>query len=427
MHKQLSYQTGFGNHFATEARSNTLPQHQNTPQSVAHGLYTEQVSGTAFTAPRANNRRSWLYRMQPSVGHGEFQIVNNELLVKNTKSLPTPPTQMRWDPIPAPTAPTDFLNGLIRMASNGSTKLLTGAAIYHYHCNDSMHNCYFYNADGELLIIPQQGSLLITTELGLMTVAPEEIAVIPRGIKFKVDLQDKTARGYVCENFGAAFALPELGPIGANGLANPRDFQTPCAAYEEKSGELTLYCKFQENIWQASIDHSPFDVVAWHGNHVPYKYNLNHFNTINTVSFDHSDPSIFTVLTSQSNTPGVANIDFVIFPERWQVAEHSFRPAYYHRNIMNEYMGLIKGEYDAKPSGFVPGGASLHNCMSAHGPDATAYQTAVNANLKPEYISGTLAFMLESYMVWQASEYALTADIRQKDYLNCWQGLKKNT
>jgi homogentisate 1,2-dioxygenase len=301
-----------------------------------------------------------------------------------------------------------------------------GAAIHIYAATASMENCYFCNADGELLIVPQEGCFTVKTEFGIIDVKPSEIVVIPRGIKFQVILNDDKIRGYVCENYGLPFRLPELGIIGANGLAHARDFQIPHAAFDDREGDFQLLCKFQGHVWQADINHSPLDVVAWHGNYVPYKYDLTRFNTINTVSYDHPDPSIFTVLSSPSCVPGISNVDFVIFPPRWMVAVDTFRPPYYHRNIMNEYMGLIYGTYDAKATGFLPGGGSLHNCMSAHGPDADAFNKATKANLTPEYYDDTLAFMFESQLSWRLTAYALTSDIRQKDYLSCWQGLKSH-
>jgi homogentisate 1,2-dioxygenase len=420
----LTYLTGFGNRFETEAVKNVLPKNQNAPQQVPHGLYAEQINGSAFTVQRHHNLSSWLYRIQPSVTHGEFKLTSKK---KNAaEQPPVPPTQMRWDPLPYPKTATDFISGHVTMARNGDLATHNGAAIHLYAFNKSMKDSFFYNADGDFLFVPQEGELLFKTEMGILEVTPGEIIVIPRGIKFQIELINKQARGYILENFGQPFQLPELGVIGAHGLAHPRHFLYPCAAYEERKGKFKLITKFQGNLWSADIDHSPLDVVAWHGNYAPYKYDLRLFNTINTVSFDHPDPSIFTVLTSPSGLPGTANIDFVIFPERWMTAEHTFRPPYYHRNIMSEYMGLIYGVYDAKETGFVPGGGSLHNCMSAHGPDAEAYKKAINAKLKPEYYSGTLAFMFESCYVWQPTQFALNAKFRQKDYLECWEGLKKN-
>jgi len=423
----LRYQYGFGSELATEALPGALPQGQNSPQKVAYGLYAEQFSGTAFTAPRHANRRSWLYRLRPAVAHGGFRLLDARLL----KSAPfedvaTPPTQLRWDPLPLPTAPTDFVEGLATMAGNGDRAMQAGIGVHIYTCNRSMHGRYFYDADGELLLVPQQGALQLATELGRLDVKPGEIALIPRGLRFQVALEDATARGYVCENYGASFRLPELGPIGANGLANARDFLAPVAAFEDRDGDFELVAKFAGNLWSAPIDHSPLDVVAWHGNHVPYKYDLARFNTFNTVSFDHPDPSIFTVLTSPSDTPGTANVDFVIFPPRWIVAEHTFRPPWFHRNVMSEFMGLVHGVYDAKAEGFAPGGASLHNCMSGHGPDAATFDKASKVALAPHKIEDTLAFMFESRYVIRPTRFALETPQLQKDYLDCWKGLTKH-
>lgn len=424
---ELNYLYGLGNHFETEAMPHVLLKGRNSPQKVPYGLYAEQLSGSAFTIPRHTNLRTWLYRIRPSVIHQEFiPYPNSHLAGAPFANENTPPTQMRWDPIPYPSQPRDFIDGLITLAGNGSIATQTGAAIHLYAITSDMKNRYLYNADGDFLLVPQEGGLLLKTELGYLDVSPGEIALLPRGVKFQVMLKEKQARGYVCENYGLPFRLPDLGVIGANGLAQARDFAIPVAHYEKEEGEFKLFCKFQGNWWHADIHHSPIDVVAWHGNYVPYKYNLSLFNTVNTVSFDHPDPSIFTVLTSPSNTHGVANVDFVIFPPRWMVAKDTFRPPYYHRNIMSEYMGLIHGAYDAKASGFLPGGGSLHNCMSAHGPDEEAYTKGINSALQPEYYEHTLAFMFESRQVWQLTPFALSASFRQKDYLHCWQNLTAN-
>lgn len=414
----LSYQDGLGNYLSTEAQKGALPVGQNSPQKVPFGLYTEQLSGSAFTELRHQNHHSWLYRIRPSVCHTAFKSMTQPSLFHSPCIATPSPTQMRWDPTPFPHKNMDFLHGLIKMAGNGDLHLRMGGAVYHYAINQSMVD-YFYNTDGEYLFVPEQGSLLLTTEFGQLAISPEEIAVIPRGIKFKVSLLEEKARGYLCENYGQPFRLPELGILGANALANPRDFKIPVAHYEETKGPFKLISKFQGQLWEATIETSPCNVVAWHGTYYPYKYDLKKFNTINTVSFDHPDPSIFTVLTSQSNTPHVANIDFVIFPERWMVAEHTFRPPYYHRNIMSEYMGLIKGFYDAKEEGFSPGGASLHNCMSAHGPDQHAYQQAISRKLEPVHYKNVLAFMFESAFVWRPTEFA--EKHCQKNYLDCWK------
>ncbi|SDY59586.1 homogentisate 1,2-dioxygenase [Collimonas sp. OK242] len=428
----LRYQSGFCNDFASEALPGALPATQNSPQKAPYGLYAEQLSGTAFTAPRAHNRRSWLYRIRPGAMHHEFEKIAQSLQPLLASGpftqIDTPPNQLRWNPLPLPAddQPTDFIDGIVTFAGNGDAAAQAGIAIHLYAANRSMHDRFFYDADGELLIVPQEGRLLARTELGVLEVKPGEIVVIPRGMRFRIELPDGSARGYICENYGAAFQLPELGPIGANGLANARDFQAPVAAYEDREGEFQLLAKFGGQLWTARIDHSPLDVVAWHGNYAPYKYDLSLFNTINTVSYDHPDPSIFTVLTSPTDTAGTANVDFVIFPPRWMVAEHTFRPPWFHRNIMSEYMGLIEGAYDAKAEGFTPGGGSLHNCMSGHGPDAATFDKASSTTLAPQRIANTMAFMFESRYMIHPTPYALATPLLQKDYLQCWHGLKKN-
>ncbi|USX23613.1 homogentisate 1,2-dioxygenase [Oxalobacteraceae bacterium OTU3REALA1] len=425
-HPPPGYQSGFGNEFATEARPGALPQHQNSPQRAPYGLYAEQLSGTAFTAPRAHNRRSWLYRIRPSAMHQPFRQIDNGRVVSRFDQVAAPPNQLRWDPLPMPQSPTDFLDGWVTMAGNGSVESQSGCAIHLYAANRDMENRYFYSADGELLIVPQQGRLRIATELGLIEIEPQEIAVVPRGVRFQVALPDDEARGYICENFGALLRLPDMGPIGSNGLANPRDFLTPRAAFEEREGDFELVAKFAGNLWSARIGHSPLDVVAWHGNYAPYKYDLRHFNAIGSISYDHPDPSIFLVLHAPSDTPGVDTLDFVIFPPRWLAAEDTFRPPWFHRNVASEFMGLIEGQYDAKSEGFRPGGASLHNCMSGHGPDAPTFDKASAADTStPHKIDQTMAFMFETRDVIRPTAHALTSAQLQPDYYQCWQGFKK--
>ena len=423
----LGYQSGFANEFATEALTGALPVGRNSPQRCAYGLYAEQFSGTAFTAPRHANRRSWLYRIRPAVVHGRFARRDDSFMTSHFDSLLASPNQLRWDPPPIPTSPTDFVAGMLTLGGNGSPETQTGCGIHWYVANRSMQDKFFYDADGELLIVPQLGRLRIATELGLIELEPQEIAVIPRGLRFRVDLVDAQARGYVCENFGAPFRLPDLGPIGANGLANPRDFLTPVARYEDREGAFELVAKFMGQLWTAPIAHSPLDVVAWHGNNVPYKYDLRRFNTLGSVSFDHPDPSIFLVLQSISDTPGADSIDFVIFPPRWLAMENTFRPPWFHRNIASEFMGLIHGVYDAKADGFAPGGASLHNCMSGHGPDADTFERASSADTsQPHYVRDTMAFMFETRCVIRPTRFALEAAELQANYFQCWQGLKKH-
>ena len=423
----LHYQTGFGNDYCTEALPGALPAGRNSPVRCPYGLYAEQISGTAFTAPRAENRRSWLYRIRPAALHQPFEAYPQANWQSDFGHAPVPPNQMRWGPLPMPRTPTDFVDGIVTMAGNGGPAGQTGVGIHLYCANKSMAGRYFYDADGELLIVPQAGRLRLATEMGLLDLEPLEIAVIPRGVRFRVELPDGEARGYMLENFGAPLRLPELGPIGSNGLANARDFQTPVAWYEDTEGDFELLAKFTGGFWRAAIGHSPLDVVAWHGTLAPYKYDLRHFNAIGSISFDHPDPSIFTVLTSPSETPGTANVDFAIFPPRVLVMQDTFRPPWFHRNVASEFMGLIQGVYDAKAEGFVPGGASLHNCMSGHGPDAETFEKATRADTQtPHYIRDTMAFMFETRQVIRPTAAALTSPQRQTDYHACWQGLQRH-
>ena len=427
MISSLGYQTGFGNEFATEAVAGALPIGQNSPQRAPLGLYAEQLTGTAFTAPRHANRRSWLYRIRPAAHAGTFAALAHANFHNRFAEGPTTPDPLRWSPLPEPAAGTDFIDGLFTMAGNGGAAVQAGIGIHLYAANASMQARAFYNADAEMMIVPQQGALRIVTELGVVEVEPQQIAVIPRGVRLRVELPDGCARGYVLENFGALLRLPDLGPIGSNGLANPRDFEYPVAAFEDLDGEHELIAKFQGHLWRTTQDHSPFDVVAWHGNYAPYRYDLRRFNTIGSISYDHPDPSIFLVLYSPSDTPGTSNVDFAIFPPRWLVAQHTFRPPWFHRNVASEFMGLVHGVYDAKAEGFEPGAASLHNSFTAHGPDAATFAKASGADLsRPEVITDTMAIMFETRAVIHPARQALDAPFRQRDYTGCWDGLDRH-
>lgn len=423
------YMSGFGNSFETEALPGALPVGRNSPQTIAYGLYAEQLSGSPFTAPRDSNQRSWLYRIRPSVKHvGRFAKVDSGFwrTAPDREESDLPLGQLRWDPLPLPEAPTTFLEGIRTMTTAGDAEAQAGMAAHIVLVTASMADDYLFDADGELMIVAQHGGLRFRTEFGVIEVTPGEICVIPRGVVFKVELIDGPARAYVCENYGGAFTLPDRGPIGANCLANPRDFLTPVAAWEDREVPSTLFVKWGGALFRTEIAQSPLDVVAWHGNYAPYKYDLRTYAPVGAIGFDHPDPSIFTVLTAPSETPGTANIDFVIFPERWMVAENTFRPPWYHRNIMSEFMGLIYGVYDAKPEGFVPGGASLHNMMLPHGPDAPAFEHASTVALKPVKLTGTLAFMFESRLPQRVTRFAGSHPALQPDYVDCWTGLKKH-
>ncbi len=420
----LCYQTGFGNEYATEAVAGALPQGRNSPQRPPLLLYPELISGSAFTAPRAENRRSWLYRRQPSVVVGRYERYAQPLWQTGGDArIAVAPEPMRWGPFAIEGVDADFIDGMRTLAANGDAEAQSGMAAHVYLAARSMDQRAFVNADGEMLVLPQQGRLRIVTEMGVLDVKPGEVALLPRGVAFKVDLLDGPSRGYVCENYGAHFRLPELGPIGSNGLANARDFQAPVAAFDNVADAFELVKKFAGRLWRAPLPGSPFNVVAWHGNLAPVKYDTARFMAIGSISFDHPDPSIFTVLTSPSNTPGTANCDFVIFPPRWLVMEDTFRPPWFHRNLMSEFMGLVHGQYDAKPGGFKPGGASLHNGMVPHGPDAEAYERASSAQLAPHKLEDTLAFMFESRYRLIPTEFALASPELDTTYADCWAGL----
>ena len=423
---ELKYQSGFGNEFESEVLAGALPHGQFSPQRLAFGLYAEKFSYTAFTAPRADNRRTWFYRIRPSVSQGRHQPLALGLL----RTAPcdegiTPPDALRWDPLPIDSQAHDFIDGLKTVASNGDCHAERGVAVHLYSATVGMGRRYLQNNDGELLLVPQSGMLVLHTECGVLTAAPGEIALVPRGMKFKVELSDGPARGYVCENYGAYLRLPERGPVGSDGYANGRDFMTPVAHYVDDQQAAELITKFQGRLFRAALDHCPLDVVAWIGTAVPFKYDLARFNAMNSVTFDHPDPSIFTVLTSPSTSAGVANLDFVIFPPRWLVAEHTFRPPWFHRNVMSEFMGLIRGQYDAKRGGFEPGGLSVHNSFVPHGPDAAVFAAASDVALTPVKQEHGLAFMFESRYVFKLTAWALNAPTLQPDYSDCWRALTR--
>lgn len=413
------YLYGFGNYHQSEAVKGALPTNQNSPQHCNLGLYAEQLSGTSFTRPRHANLRSWLYRLLPSVTQGHYYPYDHNI-IKRFDDIQSP-NALRWSPLYLDSMiECDFIHGLFHLAGTAHVNA------YLYHCNSSMKQKCFSNLDGEMLFVPYVGEIDLVTEFGCLNIKPGMIAVIPRGIKFRVNVLSDEAKGYLCENGGSPFTLPQLGPIGANGLANPRHFMYPSASFDAEPVETSIICKHRNQLWLSVCSHSPLDVVAWHGNYAPYAYDLSLFNTMNTVSFDHPDPSIFTVLTSESDTPGVAHLDFVIFPPRWLVAEHTFRPPYFHRNYMNELMGLIQGEYDAKKDFFEPGGVSIHNCMAPHGPDFATYEETIVQELKPNRYVDSMAFMFETRDMWLVTEQAMNNPSLQKDYLSCWDGFKVN-
>jgi homogentisate 1,2-dioxygenase len=424
---ERAYLSGFGNEFASEAVPGALPKEQNAPQKPPLGLYIEELNGTAFTAPRGVSRSDWTYRIRPSAAHKPFRPISGGLVRSGPfNEVPPTPNQLRWKPIPIPSTPTDFVDGLVTLGGNGDPMQQSGAAVHMFAANTSMRDRFFYDADGELVIVPQLGRLAVHTELGILDVQPGEICLVPRGVKFRVELPDGSARGYVCENYGQHLRLPDLGPIGTAGLANARDFLAPVASFEDREGDFRIVAKFGGGLWEAEIDHSPLDIVAWRGNYVPFKYDLNRFQCINTVTFDHPDPSIYCVLASPSAVPGTANMELGCFPPRWSVAEHTFRPPPFHRNVASEFLGLISGQYIGKADTFVPGSASLHNCMSGHGPDSEAFERGSTVDLKPTFLDNTMVFLFETQLPIRPTKFALETELLERDYYKHWQGLKKN-
>ncbi|EON61413.1 homogentisate 1,2-dioxygenase [Coniosporium apollinis CBS 100218] len=421
----------------TEAVEGALPIDANSPQKPPYGLYAEKLSGTAFTAPRHENQQTWLYRILPASAHSAFSPRESRTYNTNPESKPHEkffqiPNQLRWDPFDMDES-VDWVHSLHLVAGAGDPATKSGIGIFIFAAGRDMDpHSAFYSADGDFLIVPQHGVLDIQTELGKLLVRPNEICVIPRGVRYRVTLPEGPVRGYILELYQGHFTLPELGPIGSNGLANARDFQAPVAYFDEDndgSNTYTLLSKFAGHLFEAKQDHTPFDVVAWHGLYYPYKYDLGRFNTIGSVSFDHPDPSIYTVLTAPSHgSAGTAVADFVIFPPRWLVAEDTFRPPWFHRNTMSEFMGLIGGQYDAKEGGgFQPAGASLHNVMSAHGPDAATHEKASNAELKPAKVGeGSMAFMFESHLMVGVTEWGLKKCAKVQEAYNeeSWVPLK---
>lgn len=318
---------------------------RSSRQRVAYGLYAEQFTGSAFTAPRGANRRSWLYRIRPAAMHEPFEpmaLASGRLVGDFASMPPPPPDQLRWNPLPLPSAGADFLDGLVTMAGNGDPHAQAGCACHVYAANRSMTNRAFYSADGELLIVLQEGRQRFVTELGVLEAEPQEIVVIPRGMRFRVELLDSVARGYVCENFGAAFKLPDRGPIGSNGLANLRDFLTPVAAYEDVEGEHELVAKFMDHLWKARMNHSPS--TLWPGA-VTRALQIRP-PTLQRHRLDHLRPPRPDDLPGAAlgeRQPVVSAIDFVAFAPRVLAMQDTFRPPGFHRNLASEFMGLVHG------------------------------------------------------------------------------------
>lgn len=417
-----SYLSGFGNEHATEALPGALPVGRNSPQKLPYGLYAEQVNGSAFTVPRSENQRSWLYRIYPTAAaQGAWARTHNERLDESDEPLETSPERCRWRPWTAEVGEIDFVDGLFRLCQSGGARERRGMSLYVYAANRSMRNRVFSSVDGELIILPQQGSIRVRTEMGNLRVEPGEMVLLPRGIRFSVELQGDACKGFVCENLGMAFRLPERGLIGANGLANARDFLAPVAAYEVDDTRFESIAKFGGRIWSSTLSRTPFDVVAWHGTYAPFKYDMRRFNAVHSVSYDHTDPSVFTALTSPSGIAGVANVDFAVLPPRWIVANETFRPPYYHRNIMSEIVVSLRGAPESRGTEYHVGSCHVHNAMAPHGPDPEILQKASNAPLAPRW-EDTLMVMFESFLPYGVPREAAQARDRDTNYESNWDG-----
>jgi homogentisate 1,2-dioxygenase len=418
----LPYLAGFGRALQSEALPGALPRAQNSPRPAPYGLYCESINGTAFTVRRAENRRTWLYRIRPSLVQSRLEPATRPRLAGRFDDGLTAPNLTRWRPLPLPPAeqPTDFVDGLATLAGAGDPHLRTGLAIHLYAANADMRDRCFYDADGDLLLVPELGALRIRTELGWLRVRPGELAIMPRGIKFSVELPDGASRGVVLELYGNGFRLPERGPIGANGLADERHFLAPVAAYEDRACPgYEVLVKHGGQLFRATIDHVPYDVVAWHGNHVPCKYDLAHFNAMGSVSFDHPDPSILTVLTCPLDDHGNNMADVLVFSGRWEVAEHTFRPPYYHRNVATEFSYIV-----ALPepySGFEKGAYFLSPSMTPHGISGRAHRQALEADDAPRRLpDGSIWVMFETALGLRLTPWAMASGNRDDAYHELW-------
>lgn len=416
--EKYTYLEGFGNYHHSEAFPGANPIGMNSPQKPALGLLTERISGSSFTAPRDHNLQTWLYRTVSSLSHSEYTLYGTE---DSTTGHITPNSYL-WPSFQ--TSDDDWTSQRL-LSSTGDANTKTGLAIRLYAISKDMQpNTVFSSLDGDMLIIPQAGgSLDIQTELGKLLVRPNEIAVIPRGVRHRITLPNGPTRGYICELFQGHFRLPELGPIGSCSLANQRDFQIPTAIYDGKleadiavpnrGSDWTIISRMASKLWSCTQDHTPFDVAGWHGTFYPYKYDLGRFSILGSILFDHPDPSIFTVLTAPSNRePGTSVVDFAIIPPRWNMMEDTYWPPYYHRNTMSEFSGPIV--YDQahewhKEHSFKPYGAQLNGTMTAHGPSKEVHQAARESDLKPKKVGmeGLTIFLLETECPMRVQNWAV--------------------
>ncbi|GLI78307.1 hypothetical protein PoHVEF18_006618 [Penicillium ochrochloron] len=398
---KFKYLNGFNGYHQSEAAEGVIPLVINIPQKSKYGLHTERISGSSFTAPRKDSKQTWLYRLLPSTCHEDFSLLENHPFnlknVLNSKYQYSP-NRSTWAPAQI-AKEADFLTGLQLIGGAGNPTMKEGLAYYAFTAGKSMpSNQAFYSADGDFLLAPQKGTLDIRTEMGYLRVRSNEICVVPRGIRFHVSLPAGPVRGFALELFEGHFELPELGPIGSTGLANIRDFEIPTASFDNSNVDTEIIAKFAGQVHRTVHRGSIFNVAGWSGTYYPFKYDLGKFNTIGSVSYDHTDPSIFTVLTAPSSVPGEAVVDVAVFGPRWLVMEKSYRPPYFHRNTMSEFAFVIKGGFDVTPlPPQLEGLFLLSNTMCAHGADPESWKQATEKELVPEKIPpGNLGMMFES-------------------------------
>ncbi|KAH9884385.1 homogentisate 1,2-dioxygenase [Xylariomycetidae sp. FL2044] len=430
------YQIGFGNRFATEAIPGVLPQACNTPQRCKYDLISEQLNGTPFISPRATLLHAWFYRIHPSVKHRPLKrLPKNEDLEAVFSPLNPDveftPQDLGWDKFPHPKGADavdmiDFIDGLKTIGGHGDPTLKEGLAVHMYMANTSMPNRAFCNNDGDMLIIPQEGRLDIQTEFGRLMVRPGELVVVQAGMRFTVGLPDGPSRGYIQEIFGSHYELPELGPVGSNGMAQPRDFEIPVASFDVDLSPWTVVVKLAGALFAYEQDHTPYDVVGWHGNYAPYKYAMEKFISSATVDRDQSDPSIYCVLTARSKIPGVSLSDFLVFTPKWCSTRNTFRPPYYHRNVATEIMGMPYGTWHGSATMLEPGGLTYEPSYMPHGESYERWKEATGADLQPARVGeGAMAFMMHISGHVSLTQYALQrCTTLQPIQADMWQDFK---
>jgi homogentisate 1,2-dioxygenase len=429
--KEVPTQGGFGSVHESEALEGALPRDQNAPRRCPYDLVPELINGTPFTVRNVDNSKMWTYRIHASFSQTAFHPLPNARFA--TPLGDVEPNRSRWapHPIPAPSTPTDFVDGLVTLGGAGDVLSGPGFAIHVYAANADMLDRCFSNADGDLLVIPQEGALDVRTELGWLSVPIGSILFVPRGLKFAIGLPENVGRGWVLEVFGTKLRLPERGLVGSNGLAEARHFRAPHASYEDREcpDGFQHVTKTGGRLFEATHTFSPFDVVAWYGNHAPFVYDLMHFAPVASVRFDHQDPSIFTVLTAPLDDHGRAVADFVFFPPRWEVIEHSFRPPFAHRNAASEVNMVVR---TPKPysTGYEPGCTFLSPLLTAHGVGTKTYDAILDLPHDhvdpPQRIPDeSLWAMVESALPFRTTAWARDTELLDATFLSAFEGMKK--